>query len=63
MSASSLHDEVLDAADALLAIAEREMAEAFAAGAPDRASRWVELAQHLAAGVRAVSPEIHPEPA
>ncbi len=57
----TLHDEVLDAADALMDIAEREMAEAWAAGRVQAACRWLALAQHLAAGIRAVRPEIHRE--
>jgi hypothetical protein len=55
------HDEILDHADALLDVAEVEMAEAFAAGEVARATAWVELAQHVAAGVRAIRRELHPE--
>lgn len=43
------HDEILDAADVLTRIAQKEMAEAFAAGEAERASRWVELARHVGA--------------
>jgi hypothetical protein len=55
-----LHDEILDHADALLDVAEKEMAELFAAGETERATCWVELAQHVAAGVRAIGHELHP---
>ena len=54
------HDEICDHADALLDVAEREMAEAFAAGEEQRASAWVEMAQHIAAGMRAIGEELHP---
>ena len=56
-----LHDEILDHADALADIAEKEMAEAFASGETERATAWVEMAQHVAAGVRAIGRELHPE--
>ena len=59
MSPQTLHDQILDAADVLSDIAEREMAEALAAGQTARAERWVELAQHVAAGVRSIRPELH----
>ena len=58
---SDLHDQVLDAADVLMDTAEHEMARAVAAGRYDSASSWIELAHHVAAGVRAVQPEIHPD--
>lgn len=58
---AELHDEVLDAADRLLGIAEVQMADAWADGRLEAATRWFALAQHLAAGVRAVKPELHRE--
>ena len=54
-----LHEALLDAADTLMDLAERELADAFACGETDRAARWGELACHVAAGVRAVRPLIH----
>jgi hypothetical protein len=55
------HDQILDYADALADIAEKEMAELFAQGETERATCWVELAQHVAAGMRAIGRELHPE--
>jgi hypothetical protein len=57
----ALHDRILDHADALSDIAEREMAEAMAAGETDCASAWVEMAEHVAAAVRAVRVHLHPQ--
>lgn len=48
----SLHDTILDHADALMDVAEREMADAVAAGEDQRAAHWIDLAVHLAAGIR-----------
>ena len=59
------HDQILDHADALADIAEKEMAEAIASGETERATAWVELADHVAQGIRAIHKELHPteEPA
>jgi hypothetical protein len=58
---ASLHDRILDAADAIADEAERRYAEAIAAGRLEAAGRWAEALQHVAAAVRVLGPVLHEE--
>ena len=58
---ASLHDRILNAADAIADEAERRYAEAIVQGRLDAAGRWAEALRHVAAAVRVLGPVLHEE--